>query len=456
MNAKKRKLLLILPRGDRSYFGKVSSTGKAGFIRLGLPTIAALTPDDWDVEIHDCRVSPANFDQKVDVVGITGFTNEIPYAYSVADGFRAKGVTVIMGGVHVSALPDEALQHADAVVIGEAEAVWEPLLRDYEKGELKERYKAKELPEMGGWPIPRRDLLDRKMYVSGFNSMQATRGCPFDCDYCAVTAFFGKQFRTRPIDEVLAEIEKFDTKHFFFLDDNITGQPAYAKELFKRLKPMKRTWGSQTSIVMAKDKEMLDLYAGCGGKYAFIGFESLSKETLKNVNKSWNSPDSFPVAIQKIHDAGINIIASFVFGLDGDDPSVFESTFEFVMKNNIAAAQYHILTPLPGTVLYNQFKKDERITDTDWAKYHTGEVVFKPKGMTPDELLEGFHWIYHKTYSIKNIAKRCLRNTTGLPFRIAANVSYRKKAKRMPPVGPEYRGMTSADYFEAKAKGLVK
>ncbi|MCK4846817.1 MAG: cobalamin-dependent protein, partial [Deltaproteobacteria bacterium] len=195
---KKKKLLLVLPRGDRSLFGKVSKGGKAGFVRLGLPTIAALTPDDWDITIHDTRVSPVDLDQEVDLVGITGFTNEMVYAYKVADDFRAKGVTVIMGGVHVSAMPDEALTHADAVVVGEAELVWGDLIKDFNKGELKEKYSSPQLADMGGWPTPRRDLLDRNMYVSGFNTIQATRGCPFDCCYCAVTVFFGNKFRTRP------------------------------------------------------------------------------------------------------------------------------------------------------------------------------------------------------------------------------------------------------------------
>ncbi|MDH4227296.1 MAG: B12-binding domain-containing radical SAM protein [Deltaproteobacteria bacterium] len=430
----KKKLLLILPRGDRSYFGGVSKSGKAGFIRLALPTLAAITPKDWEVEIHDARVKDIDFNVKPDLVGITGFTSEIPHAYSVADGFRKKGVKVIMGGVHASALPEEALTHADSVVIGEAELVWESLLKDLEKGELKPTYKAEKMADMGGYPFPKRELLNRSMYTSGFNSLQATRGCPFDCGYCAVTAFFGHKFRTRPIPEVLEEISRFDTRNFFFLDDNIIGHPKYAKELFHALIPMKRTWGSQASITLARDEELLNLYAKCGGQYAFIGLESLSEANLKNVNKSWNSPAKYKEAIGKIHDAGINVIASFVFGLDNDDKNVFRNTFEFVMDNNIAAAQFHILTPLPGTRLYAELENEGRITDRDWAKYHTGEVVFKPKTMTAEELQNGYYWIYKETYRMKNILKRCIRRPVGLPYRIGANISYRKKAKKMPEV----------------------
>ena len=428
------KLLLILPKNNRSYWGGVSKSGKAGFVRLNLPTIAALTPKDWDVEILDARVKPVDYDTRVDLVGITGFTAEMPSAYSIADNFRKKSVKVVMGGVHVSAVPDEALKHADAVVIGEAELVWEKLLADFQRGELKQKYKADHLCDMKNMAIPRRELLDRSMY-SGFYTLQATRGCPFNCDYCAVTAFFGHEFRVRPVDEVIEEIKGFDKREFFFMDDNIVGRPKYAKELFRKLIPLKVIWGSQASITMAKDPELLELYAKSGGKYAFIGFESLSQKNLEKMHKGWNSAKDYKEAIRKIHGAGINIVGSFVFGLDEDDTSVFKTTFDFLMETNMAAAQFHILTPLPGTVTYGILEKEGRIIDRDWAKYHTGEVVFQPKGMTAEQLQNGYYWIFRNTYSIKNILKRNFRrNLKGLIYRVAANLSYRKKALKMPPV----------------------
>ncbi|MBI5971002.1 MAG: B12-binding domain-containing radical SAM protein [Deltaproteobacteria bacterium] len=427
------KLLLILPRNERSYWGTVSRSGKAGFVRLNLPTIAALTPKDWDVEILDARVTPVDYDAKVDLVGITGFTAEMPSAYEIADNFRKRGVKVVMGGVHVSALPDEALTHCDAVVIGEAELVWAGLLEDFKKDSLKQKYKSKKLCDMKNMVIARRDLLDKKMF-SGFYTMQATRGCPFNCDYCAVTAFFGNEFRVRPIDDVLTEIQGFDTDEFFFMDDNIVGRAKYAKELFTRLIPLKKTWGSQASITMAKDPELLRLYAASGGRYAFIGLESLSQKNLDKMHKGWNAAKGFNASIKKIQDAGIAVIGSFVFGLDEDDSSVFKTTFDFVMDCKIDAAQYHILTPLPGTVTYNELEKSGRITDRDWGKYHTGEVVYKPQGMTADELQRGYYWIFRNTYSIKNILKRSFRTRKDLVRRIAANLSYRKKALKMPDV----------------------
>ena len=384
----KKKLLLILPRSEKGFWGKVSKSGKAGFVRLSLPTIAALTPSDWDVEIFDSRTAPVDFNSEIDLVGITAFTAEIPNAYKIADGFRNRGVKVVMGGIHVSALPEETLEHADSVVVGEAEKVWEELVHDFEEGALKSLYHSDELFEMNGMAIPRRDLLDRSIYTS-FNSLQATRGCPFNCEYCAVTAFFGNKFRTRPIPDIIKEIKGFDTREFFFLDDNITGLPGHAKELFKALIPLKRIWGGQASIKIARDEELLSLYAKSGGRYVLIGFETLSEENLRKINKSWNSPDAYKEAIRKIHRAGINIIGSFIFGLDEDDTTVFKRTVDFVMENNIDAAQFHILTPFPGTRLFTAMEKEGRITDRDWSKYHTSEVIFRPKGMTADELQHG-------------------------------------------------------------------
>jgi radical SAM superfamily enzyme YgiQ (UPF0313 family) len=429
-----RRLLLIHPRNDRGYWNRVSPKGKTGFARLCLPTIAGLTPSSWDVEILDARATPVDFNRKVDLVGITAFTAEAPSAYGIADGFRKTGVPVVMGGVHASALPEEALKHVDSVVLGEAELVWKELLRDVERGALKPVYHSEALPDMVGMPTPRRDLLDRKMYVSAFNTIQGTRGCPFDCEYCSVTAFFGRRFRTRPIAEVIDEIRGFDTKDFFFVDDNIIGKVKYAKELFRALMPLKRTWGGQATIHIAKDPELLSLYARSGGKYVFIGFETLSEKNLQKMNKAWNRPDGYREAIKKIHRAGINILGSFVLGLDEDDRTVFKNILDFIMENRIDAALFNILTPFPGTKLYEKYKSEGRITDWDWAKYHTGEVVFRPQRMTAEELQRGYWWLYRNTYSIANIIKRGLRSPRGLTFRLAVNYTFRKKALRMPKV----------------------
>ncbi|MFH1740608.1 MAG: radical SAM protein [bacterium] len=426
-----KKLLLVLPRNERGYWGKVTN-GKAGFVRLSLPAVAALTPDDWQVAIHDARADPVDYDREVDLVGITAFTAEIPSAYSIADTFRKRGVPVVIGGVHVSALPQEGLEHADAVVVGEAEGVWGTLLRDLEAGELQRVYRGEELCDMRQMKIPRRDLLNREMYVACFNTVQATRGCPFDCDFCAVTGVFGRKFRTRPIGEVVDEIRAFDTRDFFFVDDNICGNSAYAKELFHAIAPLKKTWGGQTSITFARDTELLELYARSGGRYAFVGFESISEEGLAGINKKWNHADAYADAIQRIHDAGINILGSFIFGLDGEDVSVFQRTLDFIMEHRLDAAHFNILTPFPGTRLFETLESEGRILERDWAKYHTSEVVFKPMKMSVEDLQNGFYRVFRETYSFRNILKRTFRSWRGIPYRLAMNYSYRKKAMRMP------------------------
>lgn len=430
----KKKLLLILPRNERGHWGKVSSNGKAGFVRLSLPTIAAMTPSDWEVEILDARATPVDFNKRCDLVGITAFTAEIPSAYEIADGFRKKGIKVVLGGIHVSALPDEALVHADSVVVGEAELIWDDLLHDADKGELKPIYTSNIRTDMTGMPVPRRNLLGRSMYVSGFNTIQATRGCPFNCHYCAVSAFFGNKIRTRPIKEVIDEIRDFDTRDFFFIDDNIISKPEYTKELFKALIPLNRTWGGQATINLAKDETLLSLYSRSGGKYVFIGFETLSEKNLKSINKMWNSPNGYKEAIRRIHKAGINILGSFIFGLDEDAAAVFKNTIDFIREHNIDAAQFHILTPFPGTRLYENFNREGRIIEKDWAKYHTGEVVFKPKNMTCEELQEGYWRTFRKVYTFRNLIKRIFRSPRDIPFRIAMNYSYRKKSLRMPDI----------------------
>mgnify|MGYP001604128542 CR=1 FL=1 len=427
----RKRLLLIQPRNDRGFSGRVIN-GKAGFVRLSLPAVAALTPSDWSVEIFDARTGPVDFDRRVDLVGLTSFTAEIPNAYSIADEFRKRKTPVVMGGVHVSALPDEALQHADAVVVGEADLVWEPLLRDLERGELKPLYRAETLSPLDSVKAPRRELLQRDMYVACFHTVQATRGCPFDCAYCAVTGVFGRNYRTRPVADVIAEIRTFDTKEFFFVDDNICGNTAYAKELFRALIPLKKTWGGQTPITFSRDPELLDLYARSGGRYAFIGLESVSEKNLAAVNKKWNRVDTFGESIRKIHAAGINILGSFIFGLDEDDTTIFDRTLAFIMEHRIDAAQFHILTPFPGTRVYDAMKRDVRIIDHDWAKYHTGEVVFRPTKMTAEELASRFYSTWRKAYSIPRILKRTFRSVRGIPYRLSMNIGYRQRAMRMP------------------------
>ncbi|MFZ2088775.1 MAG: radical SAM protein, partial [Desulfobaccales bacterium] len=345
------KILLVQPKST-GFIGQVSKGGKAGFARVTLTTIAALTPPQHEVVIHDARLGDPDYDGDWDLVGFTGMTCEIPHVYQMADEFRRRGKTVVIGGYHATALPAEAAKHADIVVLGEAEGLWPQILLEMENGGAKQsNYQNADMIDMRNMAIPRRELLNRDMYTV-LSTLQATRGCPFDCNYCAVTKFFGRSYRWRPVDEVVAEISNQPDKRWMFLDDNLIGNVKYAKELFRGLIPLGITWGAQASFTLTKDAELMDLYAAGGGRFVFIGFESVSAEALKSAGKGMNRPEEYAEGIRQLHRRGITIMGSFMFGLDGDDLGVFKRTVDFVNATKIDVVLYHILTPFPGTRLY--------------------------------------------------------------------------------------------------------
>ena len=405
---------------------------------MTLTTIAALTPPQHEVVIHDARLGDPDYDGDWDLVGFTGMTCEIPHVYQMADEFRKRGKTVVIGGYHATALPEEAAKHADIVVLGEGEGVWPQILLELENGGAKQsNYQNPDMIEMRDMAIPRRELLNRNMYTV-FSTLQATRGCPFDCDYCAVTKFFGRSYRWRPVEEVVAEIANQPDKRWMFLDDNLIGNVKYAKELFRALIPLGITWGAQASFNLTKDAELMDLYAAGGGRFVFIGFESVSPEALKSVGKGMNRPEEYVAGIRQLHRRGITIMGSFIFGLDGDDLGVFKRTVDFVNATKIDVVLYHILTPFPGTRLYEEMDRQGRIHDRDWSHYDACQSVIHPQGMTSEELQNGWYWAVRETYKLPNILRRILRPESGWKGRLAASYSYFRKASRCPlPIHPE-------------------
>ena len=431
------KILLVQPKST-GYVGQVSKSGKAGFARVTLTTIAALTPPQHEVVIHDARLGDPDYDGDWDLVGFTGMTCEIPHVYQMADEFRKRGKTVVIGGYHATALPEEAAKHADIVVLGEGEGVWPQILLELENGGANQsNYQNPDMIEMRDMAIPRRELLNRNMYTV-FSTLQATRGCPFDCDYCAVTKFFGRSYRWRPVEEVVAEIANQPDKRWMFLDDNLIGNVKYAKELFRALIPLGITWGAQASFNLTKDAELMDLYAAGGGRFVFIGFESVSPEALKSVGKGMNRPEEYVAGIRQLHSRGITIMGSFIFGLDGDDLGVFKRTVDFVNATKIDVVLYHILTPFPGTRLYEEMDRQGRIHDRDWSHYDACQSVIHPQGMTSEELQNGWYWAVRETYKLPNILRRILRPESGWKGRLAASYSYFRKASRCPlPIHPE-------------------
>jgi radical SAM superfamily enzyme YgiQ (UPF0313 family) len=370
-----------------------------------MATIAALTPPEVEVSITDENVTRVDYLKETDMVGITALTSTAHRAYEIADAFRAMGKKVVLGGIHPSIMPEEAGQHADAVVIGEAEGIWPQVIADFQANKLQKTYQNKERPVLSGLPQPRRNLCAKRGYYYT-NTIYTTRGCPYACSFCTVTSFFGRTYRCRPVEEVIAEAKTLNRKKYFiFLDDNIVGNPAYSKELFRALIPLKIKWVGQCSVTITKDDELLRLAAESGCVDLFIGLESLSPVSLKAINKKTNSVDEYETIIKKLHSAGIGVHGFFIFGLDGDDSGSFMRTVRFAQNVRLESAQFDILTPYPGTAIFKSLEKEGRILSKDWSQYGH-DLMFTPKGLSRDQLQEGRKLAWREFYSLSSIRKR--------------------------------------------------
>jgi radical SAM superfamily enzyme YgiQ (UPF0313 family) len=386
--------------------------------------LAALTAPEVEVSLTDENVTVIDFQKETDLVGITALTVTAQRAYEIADTFRARGVKVILGGIHPSVLPEEASQHADAVVIGEAEGIWPNLLEDFKANKLQRVYRQRERPSLVGLPIPKRDLFAEGAYFVR-ETISTTRGCPYSCSFCSVTSFFGHTYRCRPVEEILKEIETFNQrKRIAFVDDNIIGNPKFAKELFRALVPYKIKWGAQASVAIARDDELLKLVADSGCISLLIGFESLSPANLAAVGKRINVVDEYENVIRKIHSHGIAVHGFFIFGFDEDDENVFKRTVRFAQKMRLESAQFDCLVPYPGTALYESLDKAGRVVTKDWSQYGYN-LVFEPKPMSPEMLQKGHDWAWREFYSLPSIWRRVGVARRNLAVLWAINLYYR-------------------------------
>lgn len=382
-----------------------SNRKKALLPPLGLAMVAAVTPPDVEITLIDENVTTIDFQKHFDLVGITVLTITAQRAYEIADAYRTRGVKIILGGIHPSILPEEAKRHADAIVVGEAEDVWSTLNEDFRANKLQEVYHRSERPNLIGLPLPRRDLFANKGYRFR-NTLSTTRGCPYSCAFCTVTSFFGHTYRTRPVDDICREIESLGKSNFIvFLDNNIVGNPGFAKELFRALIPYKIKWVSQASVTIAKDEELMQLAADSGCLSLFIGFESMSPTSLASVGKKINVVDNYEDVINRIHGHGIGIHGFFIFGFDSEEESVFKHTVNFAQKMRLETAQFDYLTPYPGTAFGDSMDKAGRILSKDWTRYGY-EMVYEPKLITREVMQKGHDWAWRRFYSMTAIWQR--------------------------------------------------
>jgi radical SAM superfamily enzyme YgiQ (UPF0313 family) len=428
------KITLICPRWPE---GSLWRHFPFRFPYLSLTAVAALTPPDIEVAVEDENVQEIDFEDRPDLAAISIMTPLARRGYEIADRFRQRSVPVVMGGFHATWMPAEAGQHADSVVVGEAEQSWPRLIQDFKQGRLQNFYRPDGLADLAGLPIPRRDLLKKGAYFFT-NTMQISRGCPFECLFCSVTAFYGHTYRLRPLEEVKREVDLLlkEKNFIFFVDDNIAGNSGYARELFSFLKGLRVKWLSHASLNIAEDDRLLAAAAESGCYGLFIGFESLSQETLRGHHKTANKVERYKDLIRKIHDRGIGIEGSFIFGSDEEDESVFGRVADFCEETRIDAAVFAILTPYPGTRIYEQFEREGRILSRNWDLYDMDHVVFRPRRMSVEQLQEGHDWVNRRFYSYPSMWKRFRKLRRSHQVFLPSNWGMRRAWRRVAKTGP--------------------
>ena len=429
------RLLLVNPSNTHKVLGNISATA---FPPLNLPYLAAVTPDHYQIEVLDENIEPFEY-READIVGITAYTASVYRAYQIVQIYREKGIPTVMGGIHVSMMPEEASNYCDAVVIGEAESIWPKILEDFEAGKLQKQYK-------GTWtnleklPFPRRDILKNPYYQWG--SIQTSRGCPMNCTFCSVTAFNGRRFRRRPLDAVIEELEQIPQKKVLLTDDNIIGHGKadleWTRNFFLRIleKDIKKVFFAQTSILFGEDQELIRLAARAGVKIVFIGMESINPKTLQSYGKTINfdrlNQNKYKELIKRIRKTGIALLGAFVLGSDEDDYSMFHSTLKFIKSSHIDVLQTTKPTPLPGTQLWEAMQRENRILNQNfpeaWNDYRFSTLLFNPKKISIEEVYMGFTYLRNVYYSFWETIKRTFYTLFETKSLIATIIAYKFNA----------------------------
>lgn len=433
--SQKIKIVLLSPKGPlyRHKTGIFQKSLRAA--PLTLTTLASLIPGDIDadVSIYDEGVEYIP-EFEADLVGMTVITGSAPRAYQLSQTYREKGIPVVLGGPHITLVPEEAINFADSIVVGYAEETWGELLRDFVKNKLKPRYDMSSdfsFQKTDNIPFAKRELLKKGTYKTT-NTFEATRGCVHNCEFCVVPSAWGRKPFQKPVQHVVDDIRQMKAKTVLFFDLNLIADKSYAKELFTALIPLKIKWVGLSTTLLGKDDELLDLVVKSGCKGLLIGFESIQVESLDSFNKKFNTLVNYDDLIYKLHKSGIAINGTFVFGNDGDTMDSFGQVKEFVITKGIDLPRFSIMTPFPGTPLFHRLEKEGRILNKDWSLYDGQHVVFQPKNMNPIELMEGHERVWKEVYSVKGIFSR-MKNKVSMifPIVLAANFSYRFYANNL-------------------------
>ncbi len=395
---------------------------------LGLLTIVNMFRHEHKVVLENENIQCINYEDKPDIVGISVTVDTLPRAMEIARKFREQGIQVVAGGIHITTALETIPENAfDVLCVGAAEGTWPQIVADFEKNNLHPVYKCHKPFSGADIVSPAYDMLEKDKYLY-CNVIHTSRGCPFQCDFC-YNSGAEHMYVNREIDAVLQDIRAVKSKHIMFIDDNFVGNREWTKAFMTAIKPLKIKWNAAVSINVAYDGELLDMMKESGCQSLFIGFESINPKSITDVHKVQNSTENYEKAIKAIHDRGIMINASFVFGLDGDTKETFQTTLDWIVKNRIETVTSHILTPYPGTALYDRMAKEGRIVTDDLSLYNTAHVVFQPVNMTSEELYEGYLWIYKQIYSLKNIWKRMPKSKNQRAPYLLFNFLYRKYGK---------------------------
>ncbi|MDR3238879.1 MAG: B12-binding domain-containing radical SAM protein [Clostridiales bacterium] len=410
---------------------RIRRTRYIRFQQCTMPYLAAHFPPNWEIDHVDEECEQIDFSRRYDLVALTFHTPSAPHAYEIADRFRQMDCFILMGGPHVTLMPDEAAEHADAVFVGEAEETLPRFLAHFEQGSpsLHGRYVCEKPPLLNGLPMSHKELFHRRDHAAGI--LCATRGCPNHCEFCTLARLYGRSFRRRPIAEVAAEFASFHGKVVIFWDDNLSADMDYAKDLFRAIRPARKWWSSQAAIQAALDDEFLELAAASGCQHLFFGLESISQASLDSAGKAFNQTDMYYRLVRRVHAHGIGFQAGIVFGFDSDTPAIFNETSDFLEEAGVQNATLNILTPYPGTPLFNRLESEGRILTRDWSKYNSrADVVFQPKNMSPETLLEGFWAVNQRFYSLKSILTRSCHAPPRLLWELPLNLMYSLKWAR--------------------------